>query len=536
MREISTCRTAVGHAPGRWRSLLRSLLILGFCWIEVALALAQSTPDVGASDDPLRREFLTPPESAKPRAWWHWMNGNITEDGIRRDLEWMHRIGIGGVQNFDASLDTPQFVNKPLAFMTAPWQDAFRYAATLSDELELELAIASAPGWSESGGPWVAPEDGMKKLVWTETQIAGGASFTGKLPHPPTVIGPFQNASIDRSGESNPPTNEPIHEVYADVAVIAYKLPRAEPSMTELNPTVTSSAGPIESERLWDGDFTHSVHLPYGSKGKPAWIQVDFGRPRIVQSMSLGLLQSWELLDARHDGAELQASRDGVTFHTVATAYNTAEQSLSEDAPPIEETVTFAPVAAQYFRLLLPTPPVRQISPVVANWLWLGPIPKEHQVTEFVLHRSPRVDHFEQKAAFFLDAGINPHSTRHVPPGEALQWTQIFDLTSRLRADGTLNWTPPPGRWAVLRLGYSLLGITNHPASPEGTGLEVDKLDPTAVKAYMDAYLGRYASMLGPKLIGSHGLRAIVNDSWEAGPQNWTPELLAEFTDRKSVV
>ena len=34
----------------------------------------------------------------------------------------------------------------------------------------------------------------------------------------------------------------------------------------------------------------------------------------------------------------------------------------------------------------------------------------------------------------------------------------------------------PPANWAVLRIGYSLLGITNHPASPEGTGLEVDKL------------------------------------------------------------
>jgi hypothetical protein len=40
--------------------------------------------------------------------WWHWMNGNITKEGITKDLEWMNRVGIGGFQNFDASLFTPQ--------------------------------------------------------------------------------------------------------------------------------------------------------------------------------------------------------------------------------------------------------------------------------------------------------------------------------------------------------------------------------------------------------------------------------------------
>ena len=34
------------------------------------------------------------------------MNGNITKEGIKLDLEWMHRIGLGGFQNFDASLST----------------------------------------------------------------------------------------------------------------------------------------------------------------------------------------------------------------------------------------------------------------------------------------------------------------------------------------------------------------------------------------------------------------------------------------------
>jgi len=37
--------------------------------------------------DHLARGFADPPDSAKPRTWWHWTNGNVTEPGITKDLE-----------------------------------------------------------------------------------------------------------------------------------------------------------------------------------------------------------------------------------------------------------------------------------------------------------------------------------------------------------------------------------------------------------------------------------------------------------------
>ena len=131
------------------------------------------------SGDALERGFQNPPDSAKPRVWWHWMNGNITKEGIKADLEWMKRVGIGGFQNFDAALNTPQVVEKRLVYMTPEWKDAFKYAATLADQLGLEMAIAGSPGWSESGGPWVPPAQAMKKFVWSETRVEGGQPFTG---------------------------------------------------------------------------------------------------------------------------------------------------------------------------------------------------------------------------------------------------------------------------------------------------------------------------------------------------------------------
>ena len=65
------------------------------------------------------------------------------------------------------------------------------------------------------------------------------------------------------------------------------------------------------------------------------------------------------------------------------------------------------------------------------------------------------------------------------PTADAIAKSDVIDLTSKMRADGTLDWTPPAGDWVVLRFGYSLLGITNHPATAEATGLEVDKLNRT---------------------------------------------------------
>ena len=62
----------------------------------------------------LEQQFQDPPNSARPRVWWHWMNGNITKDGIAKDLAWMKAVGIGGMQNFDANLNTPQIVDKRL--------------------------------------------------------------------------------------------------------------------------------------------------------------------------------------------------------------------------------------------------------------------------------------------------------------------------------------------------------------------------------------------------------------------------------------
>ena len=81
-----------------------------------------------------------------------------------------------------------------------------------------------------------------------------------------------------------------------------------------------------------------------------------------------------------------------------------------------------------------------------------------------------------------------------------------------MSADGHLDWTPPPGRWRIVRLGYSLLGTGNHPAEADATGLEIDKYDPAVVRRYMETYLGLYSDAVGPTIHAP--LSAGQTDPW----------------------
>ena len=203
------------------------------------LVIAGSTGMAQSSTDPLLSGFENPPASARPRVWWHWMNGNITKDGIKLDVEWMHRAGLGGFQNFDASMLTPQVVEKRLAYMTPEWKDAFKSATLLADQLGLEEAIAGSPGWSETGGPWVPAKEAMKKYVWSETRVEGGKPFSGTLAHPPSNTGAFQNLGIEDLGDMLG-TGFKAPEYYADSAVIAYKEAATDVPLESLQPKITT--------------------------------------------------------------------------------------------------------------------------------------------------------------------------------------------------------------------------------------------------------------------------------------------------------
>ncbi len=512
------------------------IAVLAMALAGTIAAPAQSAPASPSPQPPrdsLKSGFENPPAGARPRVWWHWMNGNITKEGIQLDLDWMHRVGIAGFQTFDAALSTPQVVKTRLVYMTPPWQDAFRYAIATGDHFGMEMAIAGSPGWSESGGPWVPPSEGMKKYVWSKTYVEGGQPFSGTLAHPPENTGAFQNIGIHDSLGAGPEAKQPP-QFYADSVVVAYRLPETDVALDSLHPTITASGGSPDLAMLTDGDLSKATDLAVPAPGEKAWIQYAFPEPATIRAVTLVTEDPSRLVAIVFGIAApekaLEASDDGQTWRTIA--------KLSTGESP-ETTVSFPAVTAKYFRvtfLRVPPPPppawAAGLDPKTLG-LRVGTAPTSYRIAELVLHPGARVNHFEEKAAFVPTPDLYEFATPPVGADDAVKKSDVIDLTSKMHADGTLDWTPPPGRWVVLRFGYSLLGITNHPATAEATGLEVDKLNGHDVRQYTENYLDSYKKTVGADMMGTRGIRYVVNDSWEAGSQNWTNDMIAQFRQRR---
>ncbi|AUD07274.1 glycosyl hydrolase [Spirosoma pollinicola] len=484
-------------------------------WLLPALAFAQPSP--------LQKGFQVPPNAAKPRVWWHWMNGNITKEGITKDLEWMNRAGIGGFQNFDASLFTPAVTPKKLVFMTPEWKDAFKHTTDLAQKLQLEMAIAGSPGWSVTGGPWVPASDAMKKYVWSETRLKGGQPFSGKLSQPPATTGKFQNVALAPDVLSNSSGEQSSY--YADAAVIAYRLPTTEKPVASLNPKITSSGGTFSLPELTDGNLTNANLLPPMEVGQDMWIQYEFDSPQTIKAFTIvGSAAAGELAEFRGmpDNRMLRVSDDGVSFRDVV---------IIRGSIIPQSTMGILPTTAKYFRFTFKTekPEGNPFAAMMGGSAEPGK-PQGVPVAELVLYNTDRVDLFEQKAGF-TPWQESTHSL--IKAGaDAIPTQDVVDLTAKMSADGSLNWNAPTGDWVVMRLGYSITGRKNHPASPEATGLEVDKLDKVAVRKYIDTYLDMYKDATGGQM-GEKGLQYMVLDSYEAGHMTWTKAMPEEFLKRR---
>ena len=410
--------------------------------------------------------------------------------------------------------------------MTPEWQDAFGYAMRLADQLGLEAAIAGSPGWSESGGPWVQPEQAMKKVVWSETVIEGGRPYTGTLPHPPRVGGPLLDAPLVNNFGM---VEQDVPQYYADTHVLAFPEDAGQGAALNARARVTASGGSIEPALLADGGIAAAVALPIAPQGGAAWIRYDFDAPATVRALIYARTDHapFEEFNGGPPGPELQASDDGEHWRTIA-------QVPGDGAS--QHTLGFPAASARHFRALFatqpPAPPALGGFDFSSLGVALPPPSSDYHVSELRLESGARIQRAEEKAGFANLAELSNVVTPAVPAELAIRRAAVIDLSAQLRPDGSLDWTPPPGRWRVLRFGYSLTGVTNHPASPEGTGLEVDKLSARHVRDYMTHYLDLYARA-SDGLMGKRGLTQLVSDSYEAGAANWTEELLTEFRKRR---
>ena len=471
------------------------------------------TNEVFCSDqvDSLYLGFQNPPTSARPRTWWHWTKGNVTLDGIKKDLEWMRRVGIAGFQLAYVNFGGGQTVDNKIYFGSDEWYDAVKYAAEEAERLELEMSIFSSPGWSITGGPWVKPGQAMKKLVWSDTLLNGAQIFKGELPHPPFNNGPFQDFGSGGKTKQNPdPT------FYKDIAVFAYKVPESAVEMASLKPKVETSGERIDEKILFDGKYNSTVTIQADTTSGIAWIQYEFQKPFTAQAFTISGGNGIPT-------GKLLASNDGKNFTTLVSL--PGAQLYRQGWV---RTFSITETSAKYFRIELTGAPLNPAETMEQN---SNKKAKEYVLREAVLHSNAKINRWEEKAGFRLLFEYESVPTPEVPENHTIQKKDLINLTSKLDNNGNLTWEIPEGKWDILRIGYSLTGAKNRPAVPSGLGYEVDKLS----KEYTEEYIKEYLSPIQRGLGSLYGksFRYITMDSWEAGMQNWTDYMIDEFQKRR---
>lgn len=469
------------------------------------------------SIDELQAGFQNPPKESRVRVWWHWMGDDVTESGIRADFEWFKRVGIAGFHQFN--LGGSQGDAK---YMSDVWKDRLYFAARLADSLDLEMGVPSCAGFSATAGPWVKPEEGMKKLVWRTVEVKGG-DVDVQLPPSFTKVGAFQNGGpAGRSYDPNAP------ETGGEIAVLAVKLPKG--AVSPLDAKVTASGGDFTLEMLTDNDVTNGALLPPGKDGF-AWIQYEFPEAVTVRSLSIVGAAGGGGFPGMGGGGPaanaLECSQDGQTWTRVCDV---------RGGGAAQATMSVPETTAKYFRLTVRNPQPRPMRPAGSN-LGFGdgapmarpaPAPVGTRISEFVVWPFSRINRAEDKAGFTAANNLMDSATK-ASAGEVFpSLDDVVDLTDKVDASGRLRWNAPDGRWRIYRFAWSITGEVNHPASDEALGLEVDKMDPVAFSRFIHVYLDTYRDAT-KGFLGEKGIRYLLTDSFEAENENWTPAMLESF-------
>ena len=127
--------------------------------------------------DSLSEGFRTPPDSIRAAVYWYWLNNNISKEGVVKDLEAMKRVGI--TRAFIGNQATDDLPYGKVDLFSDEWWDITRQAMKTASELDIELGMFNCPGWSQSGGPWITPEQSMKYVEFRECKVVGeGAEVT----------------------------------------------------------------------------------------------------------------------------------------------------------------------------------------------------------------------------------------------------------------------------------------------------------------------------------------------------------------------
>ena len=171
-----------------------SIITIILCSFSTLLLKGQAdfrlAPVTQISKSELAAKFQSPPDEARMSCYWWWLNSMATPESITRDLEEMRAKGYGSATLIDAgssSYEVASMTAKGPMFMSPEWMKLFQHAVKEADRLGISLCVNVQSGWNP-GAPSITPEYALKKLTWSETDVAGGKTLRMSLPQPDSLL------------------------------------------------------------------------------------------------------------------------------------------------------------------------------------------------------------------------------------------------------------------------------------------------------------------------------------------------------------
>ncbi len=466
------------------------LTMLLACIGKKAVHLINVVPNVGLSN--LEKSFKIPPDTVQTSTYWYWMSDNISKEGVVKDLQAMKRVGIN--RAFIGNIGYASTAYGKVKLFSDEWWEVLHTALKTASELNIEIGIFNSPGWSQSGGPWIRPEQSMRYLASSETLVKGGNDVEVSLPKP--------------------------HPQFQDVRVVAFKTPKDYgKTLGDLKPILKSTPIIANLQNIIDQDTLTDITLTDTNK-----ITIDFITEKDFTARSLTVYPAKYQMTA---SAELQVKETGGYRTIKAFEIDRRKSALYVGFDPYAPVVvSITSTTSKQFRLVLQRSILDKQS-----------FPK-YGISEFILSPLPKVERYAEKTFAKMHQTPLPYWTEY-------QWLQqpvvddehllikpkeVLDLSPLMSPEGKLKWNAPAGNWVIMRMGMAPTGVNNSPASKEGTGLEVDKMSKEHVGSHFDSFLGEILRRI--PAADRRTWKIAVQDSYETGGQNWTDGLMEKFKTR----
>jgi hypothetical protein len=451
--------------------------------------------------DDLQVNFIAPHDTNRVWCYYYWINDDISKEGVTRDLEAMKEFGIGGILVGNINLSA---VDGSVPLFSEEWWDITVHTVNEGHRLGIDIGFFNSPGWSQSGGKWITHDKAMRYLVYSEKNISGPGRAGITLERP------LLTPRITNISAITPEAHE-----YQDAYVLAFRTIEAEQRLLANENARITSEPAVEGLSLWlDGDPSTAGLFKISNKRYDVKIVAD--DPLAVRSLVLYPAQP-----SFYCHVDFQALVEG-EYKTLA----------SFDFDRTNPRVLVGPVTHAPYAVAIPETTASEFRLIFSGLRSNSP---EAGISGIVISEALVMEEYMEKTLGKMHQTPLPDfdsylwQTQQEPHTEGLMIEEVIDITEYMNDEGVLTWEVPEGNWTVMRVGMTPTGVTNHPAAPQGTGYEVDKMRADLIRFHFDMFLGEIIRRVPGESLPA--LKYAIIDSFEVGSQNWTDDFREKFIE-----